>query len=354
LRFGSAWREPQPNTPFDCSETERASKRLPLTRQSGTTRVAETEDLVNKGVIIRPGQAVISGPERTFIVSGVGRGGTSLVATLMVNAGIHMGEALADVVNEDLDFLAAFLMHQRQRMLSLIQRRNATHAVWGFKAPNVQASLTHNDIALFRNPHLILIFRDPLAVAERAVIAEHHPLTTALRDATDGLRNIVAFLHSTTCPALLLSYEKALLNPPALIDALAAFCGLRLTDDMRERLLSFVEPNSEAYMRKARRRFVGLVEHTINDVLFGWCWDVGNLDPVELDLVVGGRTVLTFKAADHRPDLMNAGYGNGNHGFAVDLTPLDLDSTSSVVVRASGRDYIVPGSGRALGDYRRL
>jgi hypothetical protein len=50
---------------------------------------------------------------------------------------------------------------------------------------------------------------------------------------------------------------------------------------------------------------------------------------------------------------MHAGYGNGNHGFALDLGHLCLDLQQPVVVRVTGRDFVVPGSGRPLGDYRR-
>ena len=57
----------------------------------------------------------------------------------MVNAGIYMGERLSEVVNEDLDFMASFLLRQRERMIRLIESATRHMQVWGFKAPNIQA-----------------------------------------------------------------------------------------------------------------------------------------------------------------------------------------------------------------------
>jgi hypothetical protein len=72
---------------------------------------------------------------------------------------------------------------------------------------------------------------------------------------------------------------------------------------------------------------------------------------VELDLFIDTSHVMTFKAGDHRPDLMRAGYGNGNHGFAVDIAHLNLAMDQTVTVRIAGRDFILDGSGKKLGEY---
>ncbi|MFO1024833.1 MAG: hypothetical protein U1E70_06605 [Acetobacteraceae bacterium] len=315
--------------------------------------MADTQDLLNRGAILRAGTARQSGPERTFIVSGVGRGGTSLAASMLFHAGVYMGHHLGEAVYEDLEFAEAFHSRNRELLTRLIAHRNASHKRWGFKVPNLHDVIAYHDLSLFRAPHLIVMFRDPVAIAERAALAEHlHPLAT-MRDSLDSLKNLVGFLHLTAAPALLLSYEKALMNPSEFIDALARFCGIAVDDAMRETLLKAVEPNSPAYIAAARRQFVGRVEHVIDGVLFGWCWEVGSIAPVELDCYVGNDRITTFKAADFRPDLLEARLANGNHGFSLDLRPFHLNHDRRLTVRVTGREFVVPGSGQPLREYVR-
>nr|WP_294544011.1 hypothetical protein [uncultured Rhodopila sp.] len=45
-------------------------------------------------------------------VSGLGRGGTSLAATILFNAGIHMDHRLAEAVYDDPEFTEAFPRRQ--------------------------------------------------------------------------------------------------------------------------------------------------------------------------------------------------------------------------------------------------
>jgi hypothetical protein len=311
-----------------------------------------TEDLVNKGVILRPG-APSPGTEKTFIVSGLGRGGTSLVASMLFHAGIYMGHHLSEAVYEDAEFSEAFHARNRDLLMRLIASRNTTHRKWGFKAPHIHAALSYRDVTLFRNPHLIVIFRDPVAVAERTALAEYLDPLTTMRECLDGLKSLVGFVDNTTAPALLLSYEKALLKPDHFINAMARFCGIPLDAGQRQSLLKVVQPNADAYIRTARRRFLGRVEHIVDNVLHGWCWEVGSLLPVELDCYAGDEKILTFKAGEFRPDLLEAQYANGNHGFSLDMRRFNVDPKQLIEVRVTGREFVLPGSGMMLRDYER-
>ncbi len=293
------------------------------------------------------------GPEKTLLVSGVGRGGTSLVASVLHHAGVFMGEHLAEAVYEDQEFVGAFNGGHRDVLTRLIAARNAAHRTWGFKYPGLHVALEYRDVSLFRNPHLIVIFRDPAAVAGRVALAEYRKPLVTMRESLDALRNILGFVENTTAPALLLSYEKALLKPSHFIDALAKFCGLSLDRPARQALLQTVQPESTAYLERARRQYGGMVEFIVDDVLHGWCLEAGTLEPVELDLFVGDTKLLTFQAADFRKDLLNAQFGNGNHGFSVDLRQFQLKPDQQLEVRVAGREFVLAGSGRMLREYYR-
>jgi hypothetical protein len=63
----------------------------------------------------------------------------------------------------------------------------------------------------------------------------------------------------------------------------------------------------------------------------------GELKKVTLDLLLNGRKVATFTADSFRPDLLNAGMGDGHYGFSIDLTktPFDRDADQ----RSSPNEY---------------
>jgi len=310
--------------------------------------VADNPELLNAGIITRPGLKPTGGHEKTLIVSGVGRGGTSLVASVLFHAGVFMGQHLAEAVYEDQEFIAAFHSRQRDVLARLIAQRNASQQVWGFKTPGIHVALDYRELSLFRNPHLIIVFRDPVAIAERAALAEYRNSLTTMRESLDALRNILGFVDNTKAPALLLSYEKALMKPMVFIDALLSFGGVTLKDAARQALLGAIQPESSAYIQRARRQYLGLVEHVVDNVLYGWCHEVGSLDPVQLDLFVGNVRIFGFQAADHRPDLLKAQIGNGNHGFSIDLRRFNLSPEQRLEVRVAGREFLLSGSGRTL------
>jgi len=317
--------------------------------------------LVNRGCIVRPGSANpnAAAEGRTYIVSGLARSGTTMAAEVLREAGLYLGTHLAELVCEDLELLTILQedlrggpRRVRRAMLDrAIARRNAEHRDWGFKIPNIHGFLGYADLSRFRNPHLVLIFRDPLAIAVRNGISEFFDQSTALSDTVVALGSLVAFVDNTDCPSLLMSYEKALIFPEDFVDTLARFCGLDPEPDTRGRMVGLVRPNPEAYLRGARRQFAGSVDTLHDNVLHGWCCQLHELAAVTLDLFLDGRKVATLKADHFRADLVAAGFGNGNHGFSIDLRPYPTDLAAEVRVKVSGRTFELSNSGRRLGEY---
>jgi hypothetical protein len=309
--------------------------------------------LVNRGCIVRPGSpnpgAAAEG--RTYIISGLARSGTTMAAQVLREAGLYLGKHLAELVCEDREMLAVLQSGRADMLDRAIAARNAQHRDWGFKVPNIHVFLRHADLFRFRNPHLVLIFRDPLAVAVRNAISEYFDQLTTLSDAVVALNSIVAFVQNTDCPSLLMSYEKALIFPEDFVDTLTRFGGLDPDRDGRSRMVDLVRPNPEAYLRGARRQFAGSIDTLHNNVLHGWCCQLDELAAVTLDLFLDDRKTATMKADRFRADLVAAGYGNGNHGFSIDLTPFPADPGAEVRVKVSGRTYELNNSGRRLGDY---
>src|SRR5262245_1634496 len=90
----------------------------------------------------------------------------------------------------------------------------------------------------------------------------------------------------------------------------------------------------------------GYVDRIEDGWAMGWAWNPKTpADPIEIDLLVDGRSVATWKADLYRPDLETAGKGNGRHAFEVRLPPEAMDGASHEIrVRCAGSNADLYGS----------
>lgn len=99
-------------------------------------------------------------------------------------------------------------------------------------------------------------------------------------------------------------------------------------------------------LRSERRQPIGNIEQFDADEVRGWAWDAAHPDdPVEIEIVEGDEVLLRLTATHPRSDLLNAGMGNGRHGFVVRgigaILPL---SRHRVRVRRVSDGVDLPGS----------
>ena len=303
----------------------------------------------NTGVIQDShGVAAGSGP-RTLIVTGVARSGTSMVSSVLSAAGVYMGEHVYDVVGEDAQVLAILQTGHHAMLKDLIKVRDAAHPVWGFKIPNLHAYLTPEQFKWFRNPRMIAIFRDPVAVAVRGALSEHIDAMEGLVSTTHAITAVAEFAAMAGCPALLLSYEKAITAPDRMLESVLSFCGIEYDDVLFNKLLQSVMPNNPAYLATANRQYVGFMEGIVDGKVYGWCHQVGSLFPVSLELLADGEFVTAFDADQFRGDLASSGIGNGNHGYYLDITRYGFLRDTVLSVKVRNRTVELRGSGRTLG-----
>jgi hypothetical protein len=173
----------------------------------------------------------------------------------------------------------------------------------------------------------------------------------ALRQAADELGAMVAFADRLHCPKLLLSYEKALVFPGDFVDAITRFCDLPESEALRARLVGLIEPNRPSYIAGAWRRYEGIIEGVTEGRLYGWCRLTGVADPVALELFADGQMVLDFVAGTFRQDLLDAGYGQGTHGFYLDLGKLGVKRSAVVRIKVAVHGMELENSGRRIEAY---
>lgn len=177
--------------------------------------------------------------EKTFICIGVARGGTSAVGGVMQRLGIFMGE---DVPNnyEDPDFVHKPMPHMKET----VARRNESHAVWGFKAPNA-ANYLEVLLPTIRNPHLIVVYRDLVATMKAHVRWHNRSQMFAIHEIMLQQQKNWFLVERWKLPTALVSYEKAILAPNVFIHNMADFIAVpRPEGEDLEKIADFLGPGS--------------------------------------------------------------------------------------------------------------
>jgi hypothetical protein len=257
--------------------------------------------------------------QKTIIVTGVARSGTSMVAHALSIGGMFMGLQLDDVVHEDTEIARALERRDHDALRRLVAGRDADHPVWGFKKPNLHEMLPHDTLAMFRHPYVVITYRDPIAVAKRIHLSECLDEERSLRAAIWEANQMVEFALGLPCPTLMISYEKALSFRNLFVDQMLSFCDLEVSPVVRSKMISSIEPNSKGYLANAKRNFEGYIDAVDDGIVYGWCRQINSDAAVWVDISVDGRLVTSALADTFRSDLVDAGCGQGRHGFSIDI-----------------------------------
>lgn len=187
----------------------------------------------------------IPSPERTYVVCGVQRGGTSAVAAVMRALGIDMGRGGFN--HED-----PILLDRSDDLDGYISRRNAEHQVWGVKVPHLALSL---DILAekLRAPVFILTFRNPIAIADSAIVRGDLSLASALDRVQTYFDAMLGFARKTAHPVLLVSYERAAGHPDRFVDEFTTAIAIQPDPQQRADAVACITGDSGGYTHLPER-----------------------------------------------------------------------------------------------------
>jgi len=179
-------------------------------------------------------------PRRTYVCFGVARGGTSAVAGTMQRLGIFMGDELPNNY-EDPRFGPG---QAPARMRAAIAERNEAHDIWGWKFPAASNYLEglSNDL---RNPYLVVVFRDMAATMKAHMRWHNREITLAAHEILMQQQKNWFLVERWRVPTLLISYEKAILEPALFVREMAGYLGRPVPEgDQLDRLVAFLSPGS--------------------------------------------------------------------------------------------------------------
>jgi hypothetical protein len=157
----------------------------------------------------------VPGP-KTIIVLGAYRGGTSFVARLLAELSVPMGTWRWDEAKdphccyqnfEDIVISAMIANKEWAAIDQEARNRDVLFTRWGFKHPS---SVFHLDDLLptFRNPHLIVVSRDPLACYQSDQSRTDNPKFTLAATRRHAADTLDCLTHPIG-PTLGVCYERA-------------------------------------------------------------------------------------------------------------------------------------------------
>jgi hypothetical protein len=300
------------------------------------------ESLKNKGVVLV--SPSLSEKEKTIIVIGVARGGTSIIAGSLKHLGLFMGNA-CDPVFEDTRLSLAFEKQAKEKFESVIVDYNNKHDVWAWKRPSSLNDLPSIAKKL-RNPHFVFVFRDLLSVANRNKISMKHGVVGSLEAAFNDYKKIVRFIKKTSHPALLISSEKAVKYKKEFIESLIEFAALHPTAEQIELVNAFITPEPTSYLKTSRiDRVTGWVDAKRLQIglLFGWAYQTHNKSTVELSIFVNGELLKTVSASAFCKEFQGKIHPTGDCAFSLNLAAFGVSPTDLIEVKAKGDEVNVCG-----------
>lgn len=166
----------------------------------------------------------------TYIVFGNPRGGTTMMARLLLAFGIYLGEDLP-VNQESASFNVDVLSRQgltldqiRESIRRTINEKNKEHQVWGWKYPKASQYLEQVWDSL-EHPKLICVMRDPLANSMRSIIRHGVDPMVAIKMCLRLQQRNLDLIARLQAPTLLCSFEKSLDHPLTLVQSIHEFLG---------------------------------------------------------------------------------------------------------------------------------
>ncbi len=295
-----------------------------------------TSDFRNPGLTILNESQMDDTRPATIIVVGVARSGTSMVAGVLDKLGVFLGEKSGKAVFEDVEIAKAIREKDVKTLRAIIEKNDQAGEVWGFKRPEVFDVLP-NYLAMFRNPRIVAIFRDPISIAKRNEISMHSDFIDELERAAKRTVALVSFVKHQKVPLMLVSYEKALFEPAGFLDTLTSFCGLTPDVQTKQAALAAIENGPALYIHSSRLRFDGCFESVEGGVARGWVRTMPRNAACNVEIRAGDRLLGAGVSDQERADIAKP---NHNRAFAIPVS--GLIAGEDVVAKIAGKNFFLP------------
>ncbi|WP_201616718.1 hypothetical protein [Psychrobacter immobilis] len=293
------------------------------------------ELLNNSGIKYIGSESALQATEKTLIVVGVARGGTSLVAGTLSNLGVFSGTLSNAPVFEDVRLSSAFESGNLKLAEQVISEYDRSNKVWVFKRPSIINYLEEVHTRV-RNPVYLFIFKDIFSIANRNSISMKLDILNGIEKAHNDYSKILSFIKRHEINGFLLSYEKIMNNKEQYVDNMVSLVGLdSVSNDIRSKALNFIEPNPQGYLNASRiTRSIGNIGRIEETRVIGWGKLLHTETPVEVELFINDKLIKTQTANQLRKHLIaEKVHSTGKCGYCFDLSERPLRKGDKVAVK---------------------
>ncbi len=301
--------------------------------------------LHNNGIDYIGEKDILDLKQKTLIVLGVGRGGTSLISGSLAHLGIFMGEEAYPPVFEDVKLATQLENKKFEDAKSTIESYNSND-IWGFKRPSSieYVKELHNSC---KNPIYLIIFKDIFAISNRNTISMKFNLLDSLKSAHTSYGKILSFLSNENPNAFLFSYEKMMQDKELFVDTLIELIGTkRVTPQQKKAALNFIEPNPKGYLDTSRiTKSIGKIGNIRKTRITGWGKYLNIDEPATVELYINKQFIKSYIAKDFRPHLLKSKkHPTGHCGFSFDISDSPLKDGDIISVKIEDDVVFLAGS----------
>lgn len=281
--------------------------------------------------------------ERTVVILGTGRSGTTMTAGVLLILGLEFGD-YTDGRLGDRELAAAFRAARRSRLKwkrillrrrfrKVMDERTRRWRRWAFKSPDLPLYLPFLK-NLIHNPVYVLPTRNVFETSFGFTRNVQGSWQKSFFAATMLQFILTVFSSNTKRPVFIFSYEAALKNPARFVDVLCDFLDVQPDPDRRTRAIAYIDPTS-GY--QPIRRLYGNIDVADFNRVAGWVCDIDRqAEPVAIRVTAAGRTLATRMANIRREDVKALGYHKtGGCGFDITFPePLSEDEFDTLAIDA--------------------
>ncbi len=309
--------------------------------------------LNNHGIQYIGKKEVLNKNQKTLIILGVARGGTSLIAGSLVHLGIFSGEKSVQPVFEDVTLATVFEDQNYEEAKVIIDRYNKND-IWSFKRPSSINYIKEID-NLCRNPIYLIVFKDIFSISNRNNISMKSNVIHGLKQAHEDYAKILSFISETNPNAFLFSYEKVMGNKEFFIDTLINLIGKeKVSSQQKDSLYHFIEPNPQAYLDASRiTKSIGQIGGIKRNSVHGWGKYIHSDKAAIVELYINNKFIISKIANDFRQNVLDAKkHPTGHCGYNFNLTNSSLKDGDKVSVKLEDDVLFLNGSNTIYRDIK--
>lgn len=303
------------------------------------------DKLNNNGIRYIGDKKAIEQEQKTLIVIGVARGGTSLVAGTLDKLGVFTGKQSKPPVYEDVVLAEMFENANYNDAQKIINEYNVQNDIWLFKRPSI-INYIDNVKKLFVNPIYLIIFKDIFSVSNRNSISMTTDTLQGLNKAHNDYSKILSFINKNEINGYLLSYEKIMQNTENFVETMITLLDTNIDATKKEEAIRFIEPNPKAYLDASRiTKSIGRIGSIKKNEIIGWGKYLHTNEIAIAELYVNNKLIASTKAKDFRQHTLDKNiHPTGHCGYYFDLTKTALKDGDIVSVKLSKDVLFLNGS----------